>query len=171
MGPHLVKVRTPGVTKVSGPPNQCRDDQAGAASYSEVVQRGRPRQWHARACWCVRPGSAAATSGCWLAKGSREWKAPRVRSSIVAFASGGRRRPYKARHRAKGSSGPAGRWRARRNDSPKGPQGFGRGWPSVQSSLSFIIQKEGDVGERQGVSELDQLGVNPRPHGCGSGGW
>jgi len=31
----------PLVTKVSGPPNRCREDQAGEAFYSEVGQRGK----------------------------------------------------------------------------------------------------------------------------------
>jgi len=161
----------PLVTKVSGSPNQCREDQAGEASYSEVGQRGRPRDQCARAGWRVRPGSVVATSGCRLANGSHEWKAPWVRLTIVAFARGGSMRPFKARHGSKGPrfcvevAGPAKRF-------SKGGSKELRERLAIRPVVPHVpIQSVRDVGERQEVSGLDQLGVNPRPHGCGRGAW
>jgi hypothetical protein len=103
-----------------------------------------------------------------LSKGggwSQGWKAPRVRLNVGAFASPGRRRPFKARV--------ASASRARRASSPSRCWGFvlgaGRGQaPCLRvGSIRLVARRchfraAAGAGERQEVSEVRQVGVNPK---------
>jgi hypothetical protein len=98
-----VRIMFPLVTKVSESPTRMRDDQTGKALYFEANLRGNST---------VGRGQRRRKRSSRPAKRSRRWKAPRVRSNRVAFASGSARRPFKA---CRCSSGLG---QARRVDSP-----------------------------------------------------
>jgi hypothetical protein len=93
-------------------------------------------------------------------------KAPWVRLNVSAFVSPGRTRPFKARS--------ASALRARRASSPIWRSGWRHleGWErpsSAPAGAGFRVvvcccpfQVAADAGERHGVSEVGQVGVNPR---------
>jgi hypothetical protein len=76
-----------GGNKGVGAAKPVRADRAGEVPYFEAGREGDlagSRGW-----WRWK-------HSCWPVKRSKGWKAPRVRSSAAAFASGSRRRPCKA---------------------------------------------------------------------------
>jgi hypothetical protein len=96
-----------------------------------------------------------------------------VRLTVGAFASGGRRRPFKARN--------VSALRARRASSPVRHQGFvpgaGRGQAQRLRALGIrlaarhrLFRSAVGAGKRQGVSEVGQVGVNPKRRNGRRGG-
>jgi hypothetical protein len=71
-------------------PSAVRENQAATG----VPLRGPNKEREQKSC--VRIWAADGRGPRRPTKGSRRWKAPRVRSTTVAFASGGGRRPYRA---------------------------------------------------------------------------
>jgi hypothetical protein len=53
---------------------------------------------------------------------------------------------------------------------PSSRKGPGETGTSAQSTFAYVIQLAEVVGKRQAGVRYDQLGVNPRPLGCGRGG-